>query len=45
VQVGHFVVVYNQLVPFYCEGIPEVVFEAHKLLIQMARFLPNVVED
>ena len=45
VQVRHFVDVYNQLVPFYGEGTPEVVFEAHKLLIQMARFLPNVVED
>ncbi len=45
VQVRQFVAEYHLLLPFYGEGIPEKIFEAHKLLIRMARFLPNVVED
>jgi hypothetical protein len=44
-QVRQFVEEYDLLLPFYAEGIPEKVFEAHKLMIRMARFLPYLVED
>jgi hypothetical protein len=45
VQVRQFVEEYNSLLPFYGEGIPKKVSEAHSLLIKIARFLPTVVED
>src|SRR5215471_21663087 len=44
-QFRQFVEEYNLLLPFYGEGIPVKVFESEKLLIKMARFLPNLVED
>ena len=44
-QVRQFVEEYNRLLLFYREAIPEVLFEGHKLLIKIARFLPYVVED
>jgi hypothetical protein len=36
---------YNSLTPFSGKGIPDKVFGGEKLLIQIARFLPSVVED
>ena len=44
-QVRQFVEEYDRLLPFYGEGNPKKVFEGHKLLIRIARFLPYVVED
>ena len=45
VQVRQFLEEYNSLLRFYGEGIPDKVFEGHRLLIKIARFLPSVAED
>ena len=44
-RLRQFVEEYNSLTPFSGQGLPDKVFEGEKLLIQIARFLPYVVED
>jgi len=45
VQVRQFVEEYNLVFPFFGKGILEMDFEGHKLLIRMARFLPNLATN
>ena len=44
-RLRQFLVEYNSLTPFSGKGIPDKVLGGETLLIKIARFLPNVVED
>jgi hypothetical protein len=44
-RLRQFVEQYNSLTPFSGKGIPDKVFEGEKLLIKIARFLPEIAED
>ena len=44
-RLRQFVEEYNSLTPFSGKGIPDKVFAGEKLLIKIARFLPEIAEN